>query len=233
VFGDACSTSADCGAHLRCLPHGAGNDCECDPTYRVCGTTCVDLANDPHNCGGCGTVCTGSNVCSRGLCVASAFGPLGPLFSVDAGSVQAMSPYDAGLGSRSNESVPEHSANGSHILFEGHNYFSIGPVGNQWNHGPDSTSNYGGAWQNAAFLEQNVVDGGSGNTWSNGGDPGATTSSVSARDYLSYVIGDTVSNNCIGVTSGTASSSSWDTIRCVNPYPDNKLRLRLGPEDST
>ncbi|MCP4814740.1 MAG: hypothetical protein GY888_19710, partial [Planctomycetaceae bacterium] len=30
--------------------------------------TCIDTSSDPNNCGGCNNSCTGSQVCSNGVC---------------------------------------------------------------------------------------------------------------------------------------------------------------------
>ena len=34
----------------------------------ACNGVCVVIVNDPNNCGGCGLTCSGSDVCSQGLC---------------------------------------------------------------------------------------------------------------------------------------------------------------------
>ncbi len=36
-----------------------GGQCKCMPGYACCNGQCTYTANDPHNCGGCGVVCTG------------------------------------------------------------------------------------------------------------------------------------------------------------------------------
>ena len=36
----------------------------------LCNTSCIDVENDRDNCGGCGNVCAGSQVCRTGKCVA-------------------------------------------------------------------------------------------------------------------------------------------------------------------
>ena len=42
------------------------------PGQTLCGTTCVDVKNDPANCGGCGMACpaveNGKNLCAEGKC---------------------------------------------------------------------------------------------------------------------------------------------------------------------
>src|SRR5688572_10305050 len=40
----------------------------CAPGRTACGEMCLDLNNDPANCGGCGQVC-GSGFCQAGICV--------------------------------------------------------------------------------------------------------------------------------------------------------------------
>jgi hypothetical protein len=40
----------------------------CPASQTSCNGTCVDTESDPGNCGGCGTTCDPSKVCSRGQC---------------------------------------------------------------------------------------------------------------------------------------------------------------------
>jgi hypothetical protein len=52
---------------------GAGSDAEagplvCDIGLSACGEQCVDLINDPFNCGVCGTTCA-TGVCTEGKCL--------------------------------------------------------------------------------------------------------------------------------------------------------------------
>ncbi|WP_437930483.1 hypothetical protein WMF37_15015 [Sorangium sp. So ce291] len=48
---------------------GAGGvACTCEEGLSCCGPTCVNLANDPHNCGTCGTTCEGAEACIQGEC---------------------------------------------------------------------------------------------------------------------------------------------------------------------
>jgi hypothetical protein len=41
----------------------------CNPGYTQCGNQCVDLLNDPLNCGTCGNVCLQGYFCSAGQCI--------------------------------------------------------------------------------------------------------------------------------------------------------------------
>jgi hypothetical protein len=43
----------------------------CPEPLTLCDGVCVDLQSDPDHCGGCGTACTGEQVCSEGDCVAA------------------------------------------------------------------------------------------------------------------------------------------------------------------
>src|SRR5690349_16580304 len=46
---------------------------ECASPMVACGPYCVDLENDPSNCGACGAVCDGT--CTAGVCYAEQLGP--------------------------------------------------------------------------------------------------------------------------------------------------------------
>ena len=53
---------------------GAPNDVVtsiCSVGQLLCGVACVDLGQDPANCGACGTACAAGQVCSVGRCAAS------------------------------------------------------------------------------------------------------------------------------------------------------------------
>lgn len=50
---------------------GSGGSCNpaCGEARNCCGNACVNEANDPHNCGGCGVVCSGTDsFCEQGTC---------------------------------------------------------------------------------------------------------------------------------------------------------------------
>src|SRR3954469_4120820 len=62
--GNAMDASVDApstGDAAACSPScGEGRDC--------CGTKCVNTANDPLNCGGCGVTCSGATPYCEGSC---------------------------------------------------------------------------------------------------------------------------------------------------------------------
>jgi hypothetical protein len=51
---------------------GAGGEggaaCTCEAGLSCCGSECVNLAGDPHNCGTCGTTCAENQACIQGVC---------------------------------------------------------------------------------------------------------------------------------------------------------------------
>ncbi len=83
---DACPpppyvTAAACGAcgivcvapTSACLMNGSGQwvcSPPCTPPLVACNGQCVDLQNDPLNCGACGKICP-SNICVAGVCQGS------------------------------------------------------------------------------------------------------------------------------------------------------------------
>lgn len=66
--GLTCSDFGFSGGRLQCSGDcGAIDTSQCDCTS--CGTTeCLDLMNDPHNCGSCGTSCEDDELCVEGTC---------------------------------------------------------------------------------------------------------------------------------------------------------------------
>ena len=84
VCVDIMTDAANCGACGGRLWHGRGvrrrvllaghcatqtADCTAQG-LTDCGGICVDVANDPSNCGGCGLVCPQGDSCSAGVCIA-------------------------------------------------------------------------------------------------------------------------------------------------------------------
>lgn len=67
VTCNPCPCGGGCGEHGTCQV--AGGFCNCDPGYGTCSISPCDthLANDPDNCGFCGTVCL-SGLCENGQC---------------------------------------------------------------------------------------------------------------------------------------------------------------------
>ena len=51
------------------LPDGS-SAAPCADGQECCGAACTDLRVDPGNCGACGNICTGGDVCCDGACVA-------------------------------------------------------------------------------------------------------------------------------------------------------------------
>jgi hypothetical protein len=62
------------GKTLRCCGGAKckGGRCKCTNGKRVCGTKCVNLLNDPANCGQCGLSCA-SGKCLHGACTCDPF----------------------------------------------------------------------------------------------------------------------------------------------------------------
>lgn len=71
------TSTNSCGSSCTPCPSAAGATSTCDG--RTCGSTCnsgvtcfgacVNTANDPSNCGGCGIQCEGLSTCDNGLCL--------------------------------------------------------------------------------------------------------------------------------------------------------------------
>jgi hypothetical protein len=55
--GNCCSAGEVCDANFHCCLVG-----------QMCGGNCTDLTGDPQNCGRCGNVCGGGQVCCNGTC---------------------------------------------------------------------------------------------------------------------------------------------------------------------
>jgi plastocyanin len=60
-----------CPAVVNGSPACSGGACskQCDPGFSLCGGECVNVNNDPDNCGGCGDDCAYNQVCWAGRCL--------------------------------------------------------------------------------------------------------------------------------------------------------------------
>lgn len=64
-----------CPSGEVCLPpkhKGGKHSCGCPHRTHRCGSKCIDLNNDPHNCGKCGHRCGAGQHCASGQCICSA-----------------------------------------------------------------------------------------------------------------------------------------------------------------
>jgi hypothetical protein len=72
-------TSSSSGSTSSTSSGGSGGGtCKCAPLLSCCNQQCLNLTNDPHNCGGCGAVCPDSTPYCSGRCTT-------PPCDVDAG----------------------------------------------------------------------------------------------------------------------------------------------------
>ena len=84
--GDCCANGQRCYDQHCCTPVGAcpagfcgavdtgcGETltCQCGAGLDCCNEQCVDLENDPNNCGNCGLRCPTGDICINGACVAT------------------------------------------------------------------------------------------------------------------------------------------------------------------
>jgi hypothetical protein len=71
--GSGSGSGGDGGASSSSSSGGGASPC---PVYQsLCNGKCIPTAVDPNNCGGCGIVCTGNQVCASNACVS---GPCPP-----------------------------------------------------------------------------------------------------------------------------------------------------------
>ena len=62
----ACTNDEVCNADTSACMCGSGPGCV--DGRSCCGASCIDTQSDRNNCGGCGTMCTGAQVCLDGRC---------------------------------------------------------------------------------------------------------------------------------------------------------------------
>jgi hypothetical protein len=63
-LGDSGATCSSCAPGQTCV----NGVCGCPAYQSLCDGGCLSTSEDPSNCGGCGTACTGSLVCSSNAC---------------------------------------------------------------------------------------------------------------------------------------------------------------------
>jgi hypothetical protein len=91
--------SVGCGADNGVV----GGDCAAG--YTQCGLVCVDISNDPENCGGCGNVCA-SGICTDGKCESGAARDAGADASKDGGKQKGR---DGGSGDGPHSDATDHA----------------------------------------------------------------------------------------------------------------------------
>src|SRR4051812_27947942 len=68
--GAVCGAGEACGGGF-CSPAADSQTADCTSQGLTdCGGVCVDVANDPNNCGGCALLCPQGDSCSAGVCIA-------------------------------------------------------------------------------------------------------------------------------------------------------------------
>ncbi len=84
-----CTSNAQCASGLVC---GIDGFCEtastCPLGEKLCGGVCTNI-NTAANCGACGTSCTGSDVCSNGVCASACSANLTACSTTDGGTICA------------------------------------------------------------------------------------------------------------------------------------------------
>lgn len=65
-----CAQQYQCGGAGITNPVGYGQTCNDTAESTKCGAGCVNLISDRANCGGCGTSCSGGDICSSSACMA-------------------------------------------------------------------------------------------------------------------------------------------------------------------
>jgi hypothetical protein len=99
--GKACAANEYCGGGV-CMPLAAIN---CQTGLTACldpsgqRLFCTMLANDPRNCGSCGTVCPSGNVCTNNLCQSTGTGGAGGAGGGAGGAGGTGGAADGGAGS--------------------------------------------------------------------------------------------------------------------------------------
>ncbi|HVY48719.1 MAG TPA: hypothetical protein VHB21_22680, partial [Minicystis sp.] len=80
-----CTADAGCGENERCVADGDVSRCVCKQGFVSCAGVCTDVEHDALHCGACLTACGAGDVCSGGICGATATPAPARPFSVGSG----------------------------------------------------------------------------------------------------------------------------------------------------
>ncbi len=69
--GGSSSPPSQADASIAESDGGCGPNAGCAMGLTCCSGQCVNLANDPHNCGACGLMCSGAAAYCQGQCTAA------------------------------------------------------------------------------------------------------------------------------------------------------------------
>ena len=163
---------------------------ECAPGFEQCDFACVDSANDPDNCGGCGIVCRTGMSCVASTCVAP-----GDQHS-DAGTVGSSTDG----GTPGTGSPPSDDAGGGPTGADD----ASGPTGSDDAGGPTGSDSGGSSSNDGGTVTDGQTDSGDASGHGGSSDAGAGSDANTGSDAAPPV---------------DASGSDADASQCMSPPP--------------
>jgi hypothetical protein len=191
----ACDDDADCPLpNYGCFDPPDG-ECACLPGFVLCGEDCVDIRNDPLNCGACGNVCDPAQ-CGTGRCASEPAPTPGSVTAMMSGGDPTLECI------QNNEAKPDRSINGPPGLADRFvAYQRIDAMGSLSPH--NWTLNEQNEWSDGVHTLP-PGQGSELNDASN--DPWSATHGGTGLEYISYIGGIDLMSSCTAVAATDRAS---------------------------